>query len=471
MDNTKYKDNDIKFWIIEENENDTVVKIDQMLLLNFLMQKGFNKMYLDKNSIFIKIEDNIISEVSIEQIKDYVLKYVREAPYPLSLKVQNSQIVTALVRGNNVYFSKSLLQCIEAIKPDIKKDKLYSAYYYFQNCFVKVSVEDIEILPYSKLDHLVWKDQINNRSFSINETISDFEPFLKNVCYNDIVRFNSLYSSIGYLLHSYKDPTITKAVIYCDESLDTEPKGRTGKSRVAEAISKLKKTAWIDGKDFNFNQRFTYQQVDLDTQVINFNDVKSNFNFEALFSVLTDGITVEKKSQKPFSISFKDSPKILISTNYSISGEGDSFQDRMFEVEFGNYYNADHKPIDDFGKRFWDDWNNSEWNSFFTFMLKSVQYYLRNGLVYYKHINLDRKKLEQATKKEFCLFADSIEINKEYDKKELFESFVASYPEFHFMQRTFDSYLKLYSSYNNITLSERKSAGRQYVKFCQTKSE
>jgi hypothetical protein len=219
----------------------------------------------------------------------------------------------------------------------------------------------------------------------------------------------------------------------------------------------------INGKSFDFNQRFTYQQINLDTQVINFNDVKNNFNFEALFSVLTDGITVEKKGQKPFNISFEDAPKILISTNYAIIGDGDSFQDRMFEVEFSNYYSASYKPENDFNKRFFEDWNESEWNSFFTFMLKCIQYYLTNGLVQYKHINRDRKKLVQITSIEFCSFADKIPRGVEKNKKDLFLNFFVENPDFPFKQKTFDSYLKAYARSMDMHIKERDSAGSRLI--------
>jgi hypothetical protein len=49
----------------------------------------------------------------------------------------------------------------------------------------------------------------------------------------------------------------------------------------------------IDGKGFSFQKAFTYQRVSADTQIMTFQDIEKNFNFEKLFSVVTDGITVE----------------------------------------------------------------------------------------------------------------------------------------------------------------------------------
>ncbi len=298
-------------------------------------------MYLNNNSIFIRINNNVISEVTAEHIKDYVLNYIRNSPHNLTDNSNNKHIYSELIRGVNVYFGKGVLQCLEAITPDVNADNLDIAYFYFKNCFVKVSKENIELAGYSYLNHLIWQNQILKRDFYFyDEDTSDFEIFLRNICKGDELRYKSLISGIGYLLHSYKDPTITKAVIFCDADRSKIPNGRTGKSLVGEAIGKLKNTKNIDGKKFSFNERFAYQGISLDTQVINFNDVAANFDFEKLFSVLTEGITVEEKGRKAFDIPYEKSPKILVTTNYTVIGEGESFKGRMYEVEFNEHYSS-----------------------------------------------------------------------------------------------------------------------------------
>ena len=456
-----YNENDIKFWIESGTKEAPEIHISSPLLLDFLQQKGFNKMYLNNYSIFIRIENNIIEEVTAEQIKDFVLNYIRNATGNLTKNSNNKHIYSEVIRGVNVYFGKGVLQCLEAKTPDIRMDDPEKAYFYFNNCFVVVTKDNIELAGYSYLNHLIWKNQILNRKFYIyDEDTSDFEIFLKKICKGDELRYKSLISAIGYLLHSYKDPTIPKAIIFCDADRSKIPNGRTGKSLVGEAIGKLKNAKNIDGRKFNFNDRFAYQGISLDTQVINFNDVSANFDFEKLFSVLTDGITVEEKGRKSFDIPYEKSPKVLVTTNYTVAGEGESFKGRMFEVEFSEYYSSSYQPIHEFGKRFFDNWEKEEWYIFYTFMLECVKFYLNNGLVEYESPNLKRKKLEQITSIEFCSFADKIGRDVEYDKKELFEKFVEENPDFPNMQRTFNSFLIKYCNYYNIQIKERKSASK-----------
>ena len=106
----------------------------------------------------------------------------------------------------------------------------------------------------------------------------------------------------------------------------------------------MKKTDFIDGKQFDFKKNLAYQTLNADTQILVFDDVEKNFNFESLFSIITEGITIEKKNKDAIKIPVQRSPKIVITTNYTIGGVGGSFDRRKFEVEFSSYFNAIYTP-------------------------------------------------------------------------------------------------------------------------------
>ena len=48
-------------------------------------------------------------------------------------------------------------------------------------------------------------------------------------------------------------------------------------------------------KTLTLTRRFPYQTVSTDAQVLAFDDAKKNFKFEQLFSLITEGITLEYK--------------------------------------------------------------------------------------------------------------------------------------------------------------------------------
>lgn len=224
----------------------------------------------------------------------------------------------------------------------------------------------------------------------------------------------------------------------------------------------------MDGKNFEFGSRFTFQQVDLDTSIIEFNDVKNNFDFEKLFSVLTDDMTLEYKNKHPFKIKFEESPKILISTNYTIKGTGSSFEDRMLLIEFSDYYNQYHRPKDDFGCMFFDEWDETEWNKFDNFMMNCLWFFLQNGLVKQEPINIEMKKLIAETAEEFIVYAErNITLNVEYDKKTgLYQPFKSKhFDEVDVTPRTFNKWLRLYGSYKGYESKEREANGQGYIRF------
>jgi hypothetical protein len=205
------------------------------------------------------------------------------------------------------------------------------------------------------------------------------------------------------------------------------------------ALSNLKKLVVIDGKSFTFERSFAYQLVSADTQILCFDDVKKHFDFERLFSVVTEGLTLEKKNKDAIKIPFSKSPKIAITTNYAIKGAGNSFARRKWELELHQYYRKDFTPLDEFGKLMFGDWNDDDWCDFDNYMIGCLKSYLRTGLVKSKFVNLKVRQLSAETCHEFiewCGLVDNQERNVVLDsgirlyKNDLYYNFIEEYPDY-----------------------------------------
>jgi hypothetical protein len=453
------------FWSeIEAADKSVSIEFDKTNLINFLHLNGFYKKYLGKDRIYIKETGNIISEITAEQIQDFVTNFIRNIPLELLIKASQKQLESALVENSNSLFAKNVFSLLHEFNKEPLRDTKTSAFFTFKNTIVEVTKDDILFHYYENFNACIWQKQIIQHDLEFNLGKCDFAKFLLNICGGKNERFDALVSSIGYLLHSFKDPSTTKAVIYCDEDSSHELEGRTGKSLVVKAIGKLRDCLTLDGKNSRVNESFSFQQIELSTQIINFNDVNRNFNFESLFSILTEGLKVEKKYRDSFFINFEDSPKVVITTNHTIQGKGGSFEDRMFEVEFSTYYSKDHKPKDDFGRNFFSEWDKEEWNKFHSFMLQCVRYYLKEGLTNYPHINLPHRKLIQEYGETFINFMAAIELNKEHDKNELFSNFCQEYNgTIPFEQRTFTRMIREYAKLKNLEVVESKSNGKSFI--------
>jgi hypothetical protein len=76
---------------------------------------------------------------------------------------------------------------------------------------------------------------------------------------------------------------------------------------------------------------------------------------------------------------------------------------------------------------------------------------------------LTRKKLIDETAPEFEEFIRELELNKEYNKKDLFKQFQEEYEDFEKLrQNTFTKWTKVYANLYELDVRERKSGKDRY---------
>ena len=209
-------------------------------------------------------------------------------------------------------------------------------------------------------------------------------------------------------MNNYKKQDEGIAVILYDETLNDNPSGRTGKTLISDAIKQLRKVTTLNGKEFDNKGNFPYDTVSLDDNVICFDDMERTFKFESLFSIITGNLTLKKKFQQPIVIPFEQSPKLLFTSNYILSGVGDSHEDRKLEIELFRHYSKNFKPIHEFGKLFFShQWNEKDWNCFFSYMISNIQKYFKFGIMKSELTTGKTKKLIANTCEDFYDFCQN----------------------------------------------------------------
>lgn len=433
------------FWEITKSG----VKVNHYDFKVWLQANGFYKYYPDNSEsfVFVKVENNLVDNTNEVKIKDFVLNEM----------LQNSEhLVYQHLADRSKYFKEDYLNILDPIDLKFKEDTIDVAYIYFKNGAIKVQTNGITLIDYFDLDGFVWKKHIIDFCISPRESIEcDFKKFINLVSNKDEQRELSLITTIGYLMHSFKTSANNKAVILNDETISENPNGGSGKGIFWNALSKVKRVADINGKSFSFDKSFPYQTVSADTQILVFDDVHKNFKFENLFSVITEGITLEKKNKDAFKIPVSRSPKILITTNYTIGGVGGSFERRKWELEFSAYFSSKHTPLNEFGRMLFEEWDNEEWTVFYNFMLRCLQLYLINGLVSYDFQNLEIRKFIKETSFEFYEWTNegSIKLNERFEKNYLYNTFLEDYPDwrkFNLSQKRFWQWVDKYCDYKKI---------------------
>lgn len=423
------------FWSVNQNNS---ISLNNFRFKRFLEMNNFfkNKPNADstfniiqKTDIFLQIKDEV-------DIKDFVLKFIKENKL--------GESVFNLMTGQTKFFQRNYLDMIETEEIKVLRDISNIAYLFYQNGVVEINKETAILKKYKDYNINIWKDQVIERNFiKSDHHESEYRTFIwlvsggfklsgtptinEQTKYASAVeRYNTFQTVIGYLLHSYNSSGENKAIILNDEAISDDPNGRSGKGIFWNAIKHLKKVQSLNGKSFNFDDPFPYQGVKTDCQILVWDDVKKNFDFEKLFSVITEGIEITYKGKNTIKLPIEDSPKILITTNYTIKGKGYSHEDRRFEVELSNFFNGKYTPIHYFGHKLFDSWDDKEWARFDCYMIECLKKYLTTGLVTYTAINLPIKKLEAEMTKDLYEHILTLPKNEWISSHECYDGYLSS---------------------------------------------
>jgi hypothetical protein len=428
-----------QFW--SENEKG-LLSINNYAFKHFLEQENFFKNKPNENSTFNIIKkDGIFLKIKDEwDIKDHVLDFI--------LKNDLGQKVFNLMTGRATLFKRDYLSMIKSEQIEILRDNKETSYLFYENGVLEISKTGTTLKPYSKYGLYIWEDQVINRKYiDADHHDSEYRKFIwlisggfslsndpsqedKERYQSAVDRYNTFQTVIGYLLHSYNSGGDNKAIILNDEAISDDPNGRSGKGLFWNALKQLKKVQSLNGKSFKFDAPFPYQSVKTDCQVLVWDDVRKNFDFEQLFSVITEGIEITYKGENTIKLPIEESPKILITTNYTIKGKGGSHDARRFEVELSNYFNEKYTPINEFGHKLFDDWDDKEWARFDCYMIECLKKYLNIGLLPYKAISLPLKKLQVDISKELFDCINAIQKDEWVSFDEFYTSYCSTVKKF-----------------------------------------
>ena len=183
---------------------------------------------------------------------------------------------------------------------------------------------------------------------------------------------------------------------------------------------------------------------------------------------MSTGMFVRRKYKDHVFVPFEKAPKVAITTNYAINGTSSSFTRRMYEFEVSGTFSADFSPRDKFGRNFFDEWDDQEWNRFYNVIVRCLQIFLSEGLIASEPINLSLTKLINRTCEEFYDWADAkIVPDTQYDKKQLYDAFLKAYPEHsnRLKQRDFTRWLRAWGDFKHLTTVESHSGDSRYIQY------
>ncbi len=469
--------NVVKFYIeSKDKDGKKTIDIDNSKVIEFWESLGYRKIVNSTGEYtLVKIENKcVVSEVSTHVLRDEIRSYTEH--------INRNDVWSMFL--NREYLVKKLYEPIKTISICTSNGNNQEGFLFYKNNVLKISRNEVVPIEYNDFEGYIWRDQIIQRYISIRAfDDSVFQAFLMRISNDEDTRFQSLISIIGYLIHTYKDSSITKAIILMDSEINPEEEnanGGTGKSLIGKAIGNIIPSLFVNGKTINPKDKFFLSGLKSHHKIMFIDDVPRSFDFEGLYSIITGDMPIEKKYKNANVIKFEDSPKILISTNYVISGSGGNAEKRRkIEFEVSSYFKNVVTPLEEFDQRLFDDWDEIEWLKFDNLMIQALQYYLKKGLIPPKPINSNINRLIFETNSSFIEFMDNLFVKPElfnpkierhnltFDKKELLGNFIKS--DYEISERItpiqFKKWIDKYCEYHGIKYDHKKSNGNILIKF------
>lgn len=409
-------------------------------VVNFLVKNGFGRRRVNEETMeFIQIDGNIVRQVRAEDIKAYLLNFLRS-------RFVSEDLLNVVHRSTNL--SSSTFDSLPVLNPDFRDYDHESQYMFFKNITWKITAAGIEEIKNTDVKKMVWesrildhkvqkaapmftytKDDHGKNKIAIHNQDSMFFRFLiqtsrihwrKELEDNldplptdqaEQYRKDNLFqihgpnlteaqqqdqvdhllnkmTAFGYMMHRYKSGSNSWSPFAMDDAQNktNDSKGGTGKSIFYKGLSKIKRLLMLDGKDVEvFKDKHVFEQVTTNTDIIYIDDAEDNFPYRRTFSMTTGDITVNPKGKTRSTLAFELSPKIGWSSNYYPDDISDSTLRRVLFMGFANYYHVNKKgnfretrqPIQEFGKEFWSDlYTEKEWELDFNFMAQCCHLYL-----------------------------------------------------------------------------------------------
>lgn len=384
--------------IIKYDSKGNVCGIETAKLVNCLQDLGYAKIAADEmlyDSTLVRVSGKLIERCSLDEVRI------------LALQMTNGTIEEQTAVYNSSVLSKKFVNWLNKETVVAFKDTKDACHFFFKNGVLKILKNGTE--RFCSLDEIevgeskIWKTSVLDmeyRAFGRTDYKDGvFYKFCRNAVGENGIEY--LMRAIGYLLHSYKDPSIPKAVIFSEANQDDsmEANGGTGKSIIAkDALSIFRNLSTVDCKSYDPKNRFKFQGIKEESDIAALEDVKYNFEYNDIYNFLTGDAEFERKNLSTIIVPFERSPKFVITTNYGIPASGSSDQRRRCVIGFLNHYSAKHTPYDEFGHILFKDWKGEredEWQYFFMFMKECVKLYFEKGIESYNHTKIESVALRK----------------------------------------------------------------------------
>ena len=529
----------MQFWKEWFVKTKVTYKLSNTRLYHFLANMGFGRYESDnikEGFIYVRKEGSIIKTLRPYEIANYVHSFLEERQMHPDLRdfVYNTPIL-----------NENSLSKLPGLKVDFSAADKHTQYLFFTKKVLKITASEILEYKQGEVEKYVWEDKIIDFNFKKSEPHFKIAPdadgnldieilkkdnpyfnFLINASrvhwrkeleesfenkkqteadeYFEKNKFNiaganlsedEIYEQklhiinkiycIGYLLHNYKDESKPWCVFAMDNKISEtgESHGGSGKSIGLGSLNHIRKRRfYIKGRDANVTKNdFIYHGVDENTDFILIDDANQYLDFAFFYSEITGSLKVNPKNGQPYEIPFEDSPKFLITSNFTLRDDGPSTSRRLLFTSFSDYYhennNDEYKEsrniASDFDNRnLFTGFTEAEWNDYYNFCAQCVQFFLSHPKKISPPMdNVTKRSLRAEMGEAFegwadGFFANRVEtldgeegdfkyLDKYFSKEIAFEEFIKSTKQGKWSSNKFKKAMKAFCQLNDYILNPK----------------
>ncbi len=384
---------------ISENNLETIEEIK----IEFCSHDMFNE-YIHFKGGSLHITHNGIKQVRHEQVPNYILGSLEVNKKTIShvcdheirlagkspIEVNPSPEYQELLEKLNKVKSPDQRETINALISQIDDVDRY-----------QITINDPDFIFIQFLQDLAnihWRKQYERK-----EELTDFEKKEQ-----DLVLANLLFV-LGYHCRQYKDPGRPWITFLQDMKISEigEASGRSGKSLLSKAPTFVRASFYKGGRALD-NQnayQFFYDGFTEFHDYIEVDDLAEYAEINWFYTQITGQREINPKNYAPFILDYKNSGKMLISSNYELPNVSSSTVARMLNAGVSDYYHEatrynDYKetrtPFGKFGRLIYDDFTEEEWNKFYNLMAYCIQMNMRFHKIQPPMMNLLKRQARRV---------------------------------------------------------------------------
>lgn len=296
---------------------------------------------VDNRGILYELDNGLPTEVEIIDVKDAFIKCIKELELGTEVQVTACNLILNTLKNSN---GKAY---IKTVKTDIHTDSRNSIQREYRNGTLTINKNEIQ-----------WSDRDNtrvawnyiNRDYTpyTEEGVCDLEKLAKAFCTPngkdplkdyDKTSYRNYRMMLGASVHRYYDTSQPFAITLLDARQDSShgdsAKGGRGKGLTAQIIKNSVPSQSYLTTEFKKTDHFQWQNVSKNTQTILVDEVNAK-DIKALYSIITEPITVNQKNKQAYEISGAGKPRLIITSNYVV-GSDVSTQRRLLRFSFTDH--------------------------------------------------------------------------------------------------------------------------------------